>query len=94
MDIVPELIEPRRNSSNARREATEIPIQDQQPRPHDKQPQVAGALPQRTDRVDMAGQIDSGSIKRFSVIARKERTRKDPFRLREEVQVIGVAREV
>ncbi len=46
MDIVPEFIQPLRNRSNAHREASEISIQDRQPRPYGEQSQVSGALPQ------------------------------------------------
>src|SRR5258708_24628165 len=94
MDFVPELFQPLRNRSNAHREASEISIQDRQPRPYDEQPQVAGALPQRRDRFDLTRQIDTGSIEPFSVFGRKERARKHPFRLGEEVHVFRITRQV
>src|SRR5262249_25999286 len=94
MNIVPKRVEPSRDGGDRQREAAEIPVQNQEPGSHDEQPQVAGALPERVDRADEAGQVDAGSIKWLPVIAGKERARKRSFRLGEEVQVVDVACQV
>src|SRR2546430_13521213 len=62
-------------------------IQDQQSGPDDKQPQVAGTIPERRNRLDLARQVDARSIKGPSVFRRKKRTRKHSFRLSKEIQI-------